>query len=468
MCCYLLLTGSRKFMSQDCIIEAIPGRQFERFAVQRIATHPKSTSTVCRVMNFKAEPVVLRKSELIASITTVATAGEFVAQAKPMVNTDSVRQSPSSKADVEKFVKDHGLNISDQLSATERERMMNLCYEYRDIFVKDVSELKRLKLPPYKITLKDHRSSNVKQYRLSDKHAREANRQISELLANKLVEPATLEGAMSYNTPLMLVPKRDGTARLVADFRRINSLILPLQVALPRIDDLVQQIASAEPVYLTSIDLKSGYWQVPIDEKSRDILTFTNPLTGSRFRWCVAPFGMINSGSYFCHSLNVILSSLEASDVLTFIDDVILHHKELGPHEKRLREVFDLFRKYNVSINSSKVSIAHSSVEFCAHRISKNGVEMLTKDRTKVLENYPSPTSRKSLIRFLAMSSWFRKSIKNFAMRVTKLREIARKPDREFAWTDEAEAELRDIISVLLSPPILAPVHPDKGFYRLR
>ena len=130
-----------------------------------------------------------------------------------------------------------------------------------------MSELKRLKLPPYKITLKDHRASNTKQYRLSDNHAREADRQISELVANKLVEPASLEGAVSYNTPLILVPKRDGTARLVADFRRINSLILPLQVALSRIYDLVQQIASADPVYLTSIYLKSGYWQVPIDEK---------------------------------------------------------------------------------------------------------------------------------------------------------------------------------------------------------
>ena len=104
---------SRKFMSQDCIIEVIPGRQFERFAVQRIATHPKSTSTVCRVMNFKAEPVVLRKSELIASIITVDVARDLVTQIMPNVNTDSTGRNPA-KADVEKSIKDHGLDISDQ------------------------------------------------------------------------------------------------------------------------------------------------------------------------------------------------------------------------------------------------------------------------------------------------------------------------------------------------------------------
>ena len=72
------------------------------------------------------------------------------------------------------------------------------------------------------------------------------------------------------------------------------------------------------------------------------------------------------------------MSSLAASDIITYIDDVISHHRDLGQHEKRLREVFDLFREYNVSVNSSKACIAHSSV-FCGHRISKNGMEMLTR-----------------------------------------------------------------------------------------
>ncbi len=457
------ISVSHKFLNQDCLVEAIPGRQFERFAVQRIAIHPKSISTVCRIMNFKPEPVVLCKGDLVASITTIEAAGGIIPESKPAVHTDINRREPS-KAEIEQFIKDSGLDISDELQTADRERIMQLCYEYRDIFVNDVSKLKRLNLPPYKIALKDDRPSNRKQYKLSAEHAREADRQISELLVNKLVEPATLEGAVSYNTPLILVPKRNGEARLVCDFRAVNALITPFQVALPRIDDIVEQIASAEPLYLTSLDLKSGYWQVPIDESSRDILTFTNPLTGNKYRWTVAAFGMVNSGSYFCHSLNTVLSTLGAGDVATYVDDCLVFHKDLDQHIIRLREVFDLFRKYNVSVNASKGSIAHSSIEFCGHRVSKNSVEMVTKNRAKILENYPSPTTRKSLVRFLAMSSWFRKVIKNYAMRVTKMREIARKPDKEFAWTEEAEAELRDIISVLLSPPILVPVNPSKDF----
>jgi hypothetical protein len=212
------------------------------------------------------------------------------------------------------------------------------------------------------------------------------------------------------------------------------------------------------------MDLKSGYWQAPVAEDSRDVLTFTNPLTGSRFRWTVAPFGYISSGSAFCASLQSVMATLTTRDVLTFVDDVIVFSQNFSDHKERLREVFTLFRKFNVSVNPSKCMIAHDSIEFCGHRINSQGVTMLTKGKTRILESYPSPRSRKELISYLAFTGWFRKLLRNYAMRIAKCREIARKPEREFKWTEEAEAELRDIKSSLMSPPILAPVHPSRDF----
>jgi len=286
------------------------------------------------------------------------------------------------------------------------------------------------------------------------------------MIAGKVVEEADLEGAMLYNAPILIVPRREGAPRLVADFRKLNSLISPFQVSLPRIDDLVQQIASSDPYYISQCDLKSSYWQVPIHKDSRPLLTFTNPLTGQRLMYTSAPFGMVSSGSFLNHAVSVILSGLPTSEVMTFVDDVIIIHGkgQFQQHIDRLRHVFSLFRDYNVSLGPTKCIFGHNVAEFCGHRISKDGVQIMNKNRTKLLENYASPTSRRSLVRFLAMSGWFRKGIKNYAMRVTACRDIARKPDKDFAWTPVAEAELRDIIQEMLSPSVLAPIKPDRDF----
>ncbi len=460
---HVSVSVARRFINKDCLIEAIHGEQFEKFAVQRIVSHPVSSSTVCRVLNFKPEPLVIRKGERIAAVSSVD-----VNTCESYNEFEDSKTNPSqrnpTKSEIDKFVTESGIQVSDKLTEIERKRVATLVHEFRDIFVKDVANIKRLKVPPHEISLKDNRTSNTRQYRLSPNDQVEADRQITELVKNGLVEEATLRGAMSFNTPLILVPKRDGTKRLVCDFRKANSLVLPLQVALPRIDDQVAQIASSNSMYMSCMDLKSGYWQVPVAESSRDLLTFTNPLTGSRYRWTVCPFGFVNSGSSFVLSLQCVMASLRTRDVLTFVDDVTVFSQSLDSHLERLREVFTLFRKFNVSVNPSKCTIAHDSIEFCGHRISRHGVEMLTKGRTKILESYPSPTTRRGVVKFLAFSNWYRKSIKNYSMRVAKCREIARRPEREFQWTVEAEAELRDIIATLLSMPILAPVDPKRDF----
>jgi len=458
---------SRKFMHKDCIIEPVRGQQFEHYAIQRIVTHPRSTSTVCRVMNFKQQPLVLRRGELVAAITPVDCVGQLKeprVSTTPSQNTD--KGAEPSQLDINKFLSDYGLSIADQLTTEQRDEMARLLYDFRDIFVRDMSELKCLKIPPYKIELNSSRPCNIKQYRLSMPDRIEADRQIKEMVTSGVVQDADLGGALNYNAPLLLVSRRSGQPRLVVDFRKLNQLVVPFQVSLPRIDDLVQEIASSAPYYITQLDLKSSYWLVPIHKDSQPLLTFTNPLTGQRMMYTRAAFGLINSGSYFSHAMNTILSGLPITEVMTYVDDVICIHGEgqFQQHIDRLRQVFGLFRDYNVSVNPSKCTFAQPEAIFCGHRISRFGIQIMNENRTKLLEKYASPRSARSLKRWLAMASWHRKGIKNFAMRVTACREIARKPEKDFVWTPEAEAELRDIIGEMLSPAILSPILPDRGF----
>jgi len=123
---------SRRFVHNDCVIEPIRGQQFDRYAVQRIVTHPTSTSTVCRIMNFKQEPCVLRKGSIVAAISSVDSVGQIVERnkqaAKPQ-RTDEVSQP--CKRDVDLFLTEYGLTISEQLTSEQRDEMARLLYDFR-------------------------------------------------------------------------------------------------------------------------------------------------------------------------------------------------------------------------------------------------------------------------------------------------------------------------------------------------
>jgi len=80
-----------------------------------------------------------------------------------------------------------------------------------------------------------------------------------------------------YNSPAFLVTKKNGQKRLVIDLRGSNSLIRPKSVQLPKIDDLLQDITSKKPVFLTTIDISSAFWQIRVDKESRKYTSFTGP-----------------------------------------------------------------------------------------------------------------------------------------------------------------------------------------------
>ena len=89
--------------------------------------------------------------------------------------------------------------------------------------------------------------------------------------------------------------KRDGSKRLVVDLRLINALIKPQLVTLPTIPDMLNEILSAKPRYLSVADLRSGYWQVRVSKNSRHLTAFTSPVTGQRLQFTRCPFGLNNS-----------------------------------------------------------------------------------------------------------------------------------------------------------------------------
>ena len=100
-------------------------------------------------------------------------------------------------------------------------------------------------------------------YRAGPEKREELKKQIDYQLAAGVIEPAQSEWA----SPVLLVPKKDGTMRFCVDFRRLNSITIPDTYPLPRMDDCIDSLAGAK--VFSTLDALWGYWQVPIAEEDR-------------------------------------------------------------------------------------------------------------------------------------------------------------------------------------------------------
>jgi len=103
-----------------------------------------------------------------------------------------------------------------------------------------------------------------------------------------------------FNSPIFLIKKKNtGKTRFVADIRRVNNILKPLTVILPRIDDVLQEIASQKPTVYSSFDLYKGFWSIPLEKNSRKYTNFYSPKSGIPHRYCTLPMGLNSSPAHF-------------------------------------------------------------------------------------------------------------------------------------------------------------------------
>jgi len=121
-------------------------------------------------------------------------------------------------------------------------------------------------------------------YRLNPEKVKLVEHKIDQMLKMEIITRSDSPWA----SPIVVVPKTDGSIRLCVEYRKVNSMSVPDPFPLPRVEDLVDKVGQAK--YLTKIAMTRGYWQVPLDELSVPISAFVTP-TG-HFQWQYMPFGL--------------------------------------------------------------------------------------------------------------------------------------------------------------------------------
>ena len=261
--------------------------------------------------------------------------------------------------------------------------------------------------------------------------------------------------------PVFFVPKKDGSARLVQDYRELNKVTKKNRFPIPRTSDLIDRLSHAS--IFTTMDLRWGYHNVRIKEGDEEKAAFMTPR--GLFEPTVMLFGLCNAPSTFQAMMNDVLEEeIATGHVVVYIDDILIFTDDMTLHRQLVSRVLKKLRDNDLFVKPEKCKFEQDSVEFLGLIISKNSVAM---DQKKVegVKGWPTPTKVKHVQAFLGLANFYRRFIKDFAKIARPLTSLTCK-DMPWKWEEEQETAFRTLKEAFTSAPILQ-LPNDTAPYRL-
>lgn len=270
---------------------------------------------------------------------------------------------------------------------------------------------------------------------------------INELLANGFVEPSR----SAYSSPITLAQKKNGSWRLCMDFRHLNKNSVPDAYPLPRISTILDRLRNAR--YVSSLDLKDGYWQIPLEKESRKYTAFTVAGRGL-YQWRVMPFGLHSAPATFQRALDSVIGPELEPFAFAYLDDIIITGRTLNEHLSNLAEVFRRLRMANLKINPEKCEFFKTETKYLGHVVSGQGIHT-DPDKVAAFQNMSAPTSVKEVRRFLGVASWYRRFVPDFASIAQPLTTLLKK-GKHWKWTETQQTAFETLKIKLTEAPVLA------------
>lgn len=249
---------------------------------------------------------------------------------------------------------------------------------------------------------------------------------------------------------------------MCVDYRKLNSKTVRDSFPLPRIEDALDSLAGS--TLFSTMDLASGYHQVPVHETDKHKTAFTTPF--GLFEYNRLPFGLVNAPACFQRLMQHCFSEQVFDILLVYIDDIIVYSKSFDQHLDRLEIVFQKLREFGLKLKPSKCLFVKRKVQYLGHTITADGISTES-DKVSTVVNWKEPQTVKELRTFLGFASYYRKFISGFARIAGPLHELVNtcKQDTKVSklvqskflsqWTKECRLSFDTLKQKLTTAPIL-------------
>lgn len=341
-------------------------------------------------------------------------------------------------------------------NALWRDKLVSEILNAHSVFSAGPLDLGRTSVIQHKIRLKSKEPVHKKQFRVPWEHQGFLDEYVDGLLNKGCITASR----SPYNAPIFCVKKPHGHGlRVVQDFRALNDACYDDRYIIREVQQCIDEIGQRGSRIFSSLDLTSGFWQLSLHPDSRPMTAFTVPGRG-RFEWVTTPMGLHGSPSSFARMMDHIMAGIPG--VITYMDDILVHSPNMETHIEDLKCCFKRLAKYSLKLNIAKCVFATSEVPYLGFKLTQDGV-IPGDEKTKVVENFPTPDSKTKIKSFCGLSNYFRQMIPNY-QRLSSPLTILTRQDNKYDKGEippEAKEAFETLKRKLCSKPILA--YPRKG-----
>ena len=339
----------------------------------------RSVSVVLR--NLTAQPIHLARGRVIGQVATANAVPE--AQCLPdllkkLGDEGEDKPEPTKLSTQQRqelllatLEKDGGLDRLKDWPPELARRAKALLLEFHHVFSLELNEIGCTDATKHVIELMKDEPFKERFRRIAPPLVDEVCQHIQEMLDGGAIRPSQ----SPWCNAVVLVRKKDGSLRFCIDFRRLNARTKKDAYPLPRMQETMESMVGAR--HFSCMDLKSGFWQVQMDEESRQYTAFMVGSMGM-YEFLRMPYGLCNAPTTFQHLMQNCLGELNLTYALIYLDDVIVYSKTEEEHLVHLRAVLERFMEHGLKLKPSKCNFFHTEISYLGHKVSTAGMELGT------------------------------------------------------------------------------------------
>ena len=430
---------SADILVEQCPDPAVPGGLLVVPEVKSFAQEGITSKVEVTMYNIGGKKVTIPAKSIVAELHSLSSVTEV-----PLKNHDESGE----------------LGIDLDTSCLNPEQKKEVCQfltKWRDVFSLSAKDLGHTDVVTHKINLTDNTPFKERTRRIPPGMYEEVKQHLQEMLDAGVIR----ESSSPWSSNIVCARKKDGSLRLCIDYRKLNSKTVKDAYALPRIEDTLDSLAGSK--IFSTLDLRSGYWQVEIAEEDKPKSAFSVDRLGF-FESNRLAFGLTNSPATFQRLMEHCLQDISSKECCIYLDDIIVFSSTVEEHVHRLERVFKRLQNCGLKLKPSKCSFFQNSVKYLGHVISEKGVHT-DPDKIESLLTWPRPKDIKSLRQFLGFTGYYRRFIEGYAKIAKPLTAFLCGSGRDnkgkfkntlLEWNPVAQEAFEKLKQVLSSPPVLA------------
>ncbi len=317
----------------------------------------------------------------VSSRTVMIKRGMSIAHVFPVevVATVSKPQESSGQTELNKNAFKFG---DSPVSEEWRQRLVKKMLERKKVFSFDEFDVGCSRSTQHHIRLTEDKPFRERSRRLPPADLEDVRQHLEKLKGAEIIA----ESRSPYASPIVVVRKKNGQIRMCVDYRTLNRRTVPDQYTVPRIEDALACLNGSK--WFSVLDLRSGYYQIPMSEADQEKTAFICPVGFYQFQRM--PQGICGAPSTFQRVMEKTVGDMNLLEVLVYLDDLIVFGRTLEEHEERLLKVLDRLQSEGLKFSVDKCTFCQTSVSYVGHIVSQEGVST-DPSKIEAVNSWPRP-----------------------------------------------------------------------------